>query len=154
MTTASPAESGPGTSRWRPAHAMGTPSAASRTAPHGPAESCVSCARISEIRRRAAGDRCVVSVAASAAAIAAERAGHDIGEPEVLARYERMRRADVGSRTLAIDLVNRTLLTDFLPVQGARGLALYALDQIGPLPPPPVATVVGSTRRFSNLNVV
>ena len=44
-----------------------------------------------------------------------------------------MQRADVGSRTLAIDLLNRTLLTDFLPVQGARGLALYAIDQIGPL---------------------
>jgi len=67
------------------------------------------------------------------AALAAERAGHDIGGPEVMARYERMRRADVGSRTFAIDVLNRTLLTDFLPVQGARGLALYAIDQIGPL---------------------
>jgi 2-octaprenyl-6-methoxyphenol hydroxylase len=67
------------------------------------------------------------------AALAAARFGHDIGGPEVLARYERMRRADVGSRTLAIDVLNRTLLSDFLPVQGARGLALYAIDQIGPL---------------------
>ena len=41
--------------------------------------------------------------------------------------------ADVGSRTLAIDLLNRTLLTDFLPVQGARGLGLYLIDRIGPL---------------------
>ena len=32
-----------------------------------------------------------------------------------------MRRADVTSRTLAIDLLNRTLLTDFLPVQGCAG---------------------------------
>ena len=50
-----------------------------------------------------------------------------------MARYERMRRADVGSRTFAIDVLNRTLLTDLLPVQGARGLALYMIDQIGPL---------------------
>jgi 2-octaprenyl-6-methoxyphenol hydroxylase len=66
-------------------------------------------------------------------AVAAQRRGHDIGGDEVLTRYERMRRADVGSRTLAIDLFNRTLLTDFLPVQGARGLGLYMLDRIGPL---------------------
>jgi 2-octaprenyl-6-methoxyphenol hydroxylase len=44
-----------------------------------------------------------------------------------------MRRADVGSRTIAVDLLNRSLLTDLLPVQGARGLGLYALDRIGPL---------------------
>ena len=47
--------------------------------------------------------------------------------------YDKMRRADVGSRTFAIDLLNRTLLTDFLPVQGLRGLGLYLLDRIGPL---------------------
>ena len=52
---------------------------------------------------------------------------------DVLDAYDTMRRADVGSRTLAIDLLNRTLLTDFLPVQGARGLGLYLLDRIGPL---------------------
>jgi 2-octaprenyl-6-methoxyphenol hydroxylase len=66
-------------------------------------------------------------------AIAAQRDGGDIGGEEVLARYDRMRRADVGTRTLAIDLLNRTLLTDFLPVQGARGLGLYLIDRIGPL---------------------
>ncbi len=66
-------------------------------------------------------------------AVAAERDGADIGGDDVLAAYEKMRRADVTSRTLAIDLLNRTLLTDFLPVQGLRGLGLYVLDQIGPL---------------------
>jgi 2-octaprenyl-6-methoxyphenol hydroxylase len=66
-------------------------------------------------------------------AVAAHRARHDIGGDDVLARYERMRRADVGSRTIAIDLLNRTLLTDFLPVQGMRGLGLYMIDRIGPL---------------------
>ena len=44
-----------------------------------------------------------------------------------------MRRSDIAGRTLAIDLVNRSLLSDFLPVQGARGLGLYLIDRIGPL---------------------
>ena len=66
-------------------------------------------------------------------AIAAHRNGRDIGGNDVLDAYDKMRRADVGTRTLAIDLLNRTLLTDFLPVQGMRGLALYLIDRIGPL---------------------
>jgi 2-octaprenyl-6-methoxyphenol hydroxylase len=66
-------------------------------------------------------------------AIAAHRDGRDIGGNDVLDAYEKMRRADVGTRTLAIDLLNRTLLTDFLPVQGVRGLGLYMIDRIGPL---------------------
>jgi 2-octaprenyl-6-methoxyphenol hydroxylase len=32
---------------------------------------------------------------------------------------------------LAVDWLNRSLLTDFLPVQSLRGLGLYALDRIG-----------------------
>ena len=66
-------------------------------------------------------------------AVAAQRDGRDIGGGDVLAAYEKMRRADVSTRTLAIDLLNRTLLTDFLPVQGMRGLGLYMIDRIGPL---------------------
>jgi len=65
--------------------------------------------------------------------VAAHRDGDDVGEAEVTNRYERMRRADVSSRTLAVDWLNRSLLTDFLPVQGARGLGLFLLDRIGPL---------------------
>jgi 2-octaprenyl-6-methoxyphenol hydroxylase len=66
-------------------------------------------------------------------AIAARRDGADIGGDDVLKQYDSLRRADVGSRRLAIDLLNRTLLSDFLPVQGARGLGLYLIDRIGPL---------------------
>ena len=66
-------------------------------------------------------------------AVAAQRDGQDIGNPDVLARYDRMRRTDIGSRTLVIDLFNRTLLSDFLPVQGIRGVGLYLIDRIGPL---------------------
>jgi 2-octaprenyl-6-methoxyphenol hydroxylase len=66
-------------------------------------------------------------------AMEALRAGADPGGAALLKRYDAARRADVGSRTLAVDLINRSLLTDFLPVQGARGLGLYLLDRIGPL---------------------
>jgi 2-octaprenyl-6-methoxyphenol hydroxylase len=66
-------------------------------------------------------------------AVEAHRAGHDIGGAAVLAAYDKQRRGDVTTRGVAIDLFNRTLLTDFLPVQGLRGLGLYMLDKIGPL---------------------
>jgi len=66
-------------------------------------------------------------------AVTAHRDGRDVGGEDVLSRYEKMRRADVTSRTVAIDLLNRTLLTDFLPMQGLRGLGLYMIDRIGPL---------------------
>lgn len=66
-------------------------------------------------------------------AVEAHRHGGDIGNDALLARYDRMRRADVGSRTFAVDLLNRTLLSDLLPAQGARGLGLYMIDRIGPL---------------------
>ena len=63
----------------------------------------------------------------------ARRQNIDIGAPQVLARYDTQRRADVTSRSIAVDLLNRSLLTDFLPAQGARGLSLYLVDRIGPL---------------------
>jgi 2-octaprenyl-6-methoxyphenol hydroxylase len=63
--------------------------------------------------------------------VAARRDGGDVGE--VTERYDHMRRADVMSRSLAVDLLNRSLLSDFLPLQGARGLGLFLLERIGPL---------------------
>lgn len=66
-------------------------------------------------------------------AVATHRDGGDVGAPELLARYDRARRADTTGRTVAVDMLNRSLLSDFLPVQGARGLGLYALSRIAPL---------------------
>jgi 2-octaprenyl-6-methoxyphenol hydroxylase len=73
--------------------------------------------------------------AATIAELAADawKAGRDTGAEDLLIRYDRARRADIGTRTLAVDLLNRSLLTDFLPVQSARGLGLYALSKLGPL---------------------
>jgi 2-octaprenyl-6-methoxyphenol hydroxylase len=59
------------------------------------------------------------------------RRGDDIAD--AIAPYDRHRRADIATRSIAVDLLNRSLLSDFLPVQGLRGLSLYALDRIGPL---------------------
>ena len=66
-------------------------------------------------------------------AILANRDNQDVGSDDVLAHYDRLRRADVESRTFAVDLLNRTLLSDLLPAQSARGLGLYLIDRIGPL---------------------
>jgi 2-octaprenyl-6-methoxyphenol hydroxylase len=64
---------------------------------------------------------------------AAHRGGDDVGASELTARYEHMRRADVTGRAVAVDLLNRSLLSDFLPVQGARGLGLFLMEHVGPL---------------------
>jgi len=66
-------------------------------------------------------------------AVEAHRAGRDLGAINVLVAYDKMRCTDVGTRSFAVDMLNRSLLTDFLPLQGVRGLGLYALDRIGPL---------------------
>ena len=63
----------------------------------------------------------------------ARRQKLDVGSPRLLARYDAQRRADVTSRRIAIDLLNRSLLTDFLPAQGVRGLALHLVERVGPL---------------------
>jgi len=65
--------------------------------------------------------------------VEARRTGADPGDDALVARYAAMRHTDVAARTLAVDLLNRSLLIDFLPVQGARGLALYLIDAIAPL---------------------
>lgn len=73
------------------------------------------------------------------AATLAEIAGHsharmeDIGGPAVLREYEKRRRADVSSRVWGIDLMNRSLLAEFLPVHLTRGAGLAALKTFGPL---------------------
>ena len=59
--------------------------------------------------------------------------GGDLGADAVTVEYERRRRADIGGRVFAVDILNRSLLSDLLPVQGLRGLGLYALDRVGVL---------------------
>src|SRR4030088_954245 len=59
--------------------------------------------------------------------------GEDPGSPQVLNRYESARRADVASRTFVIDMANRSLLSDFLPMQTLRAAGLHLIGSIGPL---------------------
>jgi 2-octaprenyl-6-methoxyphenol hydroxylase len=73
------------------------------------------------------------AAAISELAVAAHRDGGDIGSADLADRYDRTRRADVAGRTLAVDLLHRGLLSDFLALQGARGLGLLAIERIGVL---------------------
>ncbi|MEZ2219615.1 UbiH/UbiF family hydroxylase [Rhizobium sp. RCC_161_2] len=68
--------------------------------------------------------------------------------------FDRKRRTDIISRTTSVDLLNRSLLSDFLPVQMLRAAGLHVLSAI-----PPLRNVVmregiepgGSLRGFSSM---
>ena len=59
--------------------------------------------------------------------------GTDPGDDAVLQRYARARRADVFSRTFAVDMANRTLLSNLLPAQSLRAAGMHLLDRVGPI---------------------
>jgi len=64
---------------------------------------------------------------------AVRETGGDPGGEAVMRAYKFARRGDVMTRTLAADLLNRTLYSDFLPFQIARGAGLYLVNTVGPL---------------------
>ncbi len=64
---------------------------------------------------------------------AALRAGGDPGGEAVLQAYESSRKLDVMTRAVGIDLLSRSLLTGFLPLQAARGLISHGLNALPPL---------------------
>jgi 2-octaprenyl-6-methoxyphenol hydroxylase len=66
-------------------------------------------------------------------AAAAKAGGGDIGGPAALAAYERARAWDVLGRSVSIDLLNRSLLADALPVDMLRGLAAHLAVSFAPL---------------------
>lgn len=47
--------------------------------------------------------------------------------------FDRKRRTDIISRTASVDLLNRSLLSDFLPVQMLRAAGLHMLSAVAPL---------------------
>jgi 2-octaprenyl-6-methoxyphenol hydroxylase len=59
--------------------------------------------------------------------------GRDPGASEVLKDYDRTRRADISTRTFAIDIANRSLLSDFLPIHLLRAAGLHLLGAFGPV---------------------
>jgi 2-octaprenyl-6-methoxyphenol hydroxylase len=62
-----------------------------------------------------------------------QRHREDPGAPAALEAYHLSRQGDVRSRALAVDVLNRSLLTDFLPVQAARGAAMALAASVPPL---------------------
>lgn len=63
----------------------------------------------------------------------AARQGGDIGGDSLLQAFEARRRTDVASRVWSIDLMNRSLLSEYFPVHALRGLGLIALKTLKPL---------------------
>lgn len=57
----------------------------------------------------------------------------DPGAPAAIRAYDVKRRPDVLARSTAVNLLNRSLLSDFLPAQMARGAGLGLLSGIAPL---------------------
>jgi 2-octaprenyl-6-methoxyphenol hydroxylase len=50
-----------------------------------------------------------------------------------LSRYDRHRRADIGFRTNGVDVLNRSLIIPYLPVDLFRGASFLAVATLGPL---------------------
>jgi 2-octaprenyl-6-methoxyphenol hydroxylase len=82
--------------------------------------------------------------------------GGDPGSGSVLSGYADSRRLDVMTRTVGVDLLNRSLLTGFLPVQAARGALLRGLKAVpalrrfamraGLAPPTPLPSLMRAGR--------
>lgn len=64
---------------------------------------------------------------------AVARHGTDPGEDAVLQHYIRSRRLDIAARTFGVDLLNRSLLVDFLPLQAARAAAIGLAGMFAPV---------------------
>lgn len=64
---------------------------------------------------------------------ALKQAGGPAKAPEAVTRFNRERRLDVTTRTAGVDLLNRALLSSFLPIQALRAGGLAALSAIPPL---------------------
>jgi 2-octaprenyl-6-methoxyphenol hydroxylase len=73
------------------------------------------------------------AVALARLAGGARRSGGDLGGAALTDAYDEARRADVWSRAFAVDALNRTLLSPFLPAHAIRGLGLWLADTVGPL---------------------
>jgi 2-octaprenyl-6-methoxyphenol hydroxylase len=65
--------------------------------------------------------------------IEAARARRDLGGPEALMRYDRLRRADARIVAGTTDGLNALFSNDFAAARAVRGLGLSALDRMAPL---------------------
>ena len=60
----------------------------------------------------------------------ARDAGRDVGDDALLDAYDRERRGDVTARATMVDTLNRSLISDFLPLHLVRGAGLHALNSL------------------------
>jgi len=63
----------------------------------------------------------------------ARRIGRDIGDPDILADYERWRRVDNMTLAVTTDLLTRLFANDIAPVRAARAAGLAAVNATPPL---------------------
>jgi 2-octaprenyl-6-methoxyphenol hydroxylase len=59
--------------------------------------------------------------------------GEDIGDLNVLRRYERWRRFDNTSMALGMDVLNRLFSNDIAPLRLLRDMGIAAVGKVGPL---------------------
>ncbi len=62
--------------------------------------------------------------------VQAKAANQDLGSQTILADFERARKIDIQLRSKAVDLLNRSLLTGFLPIQALRFLGAQISNKI------------------------
>ena len=65
--------------------------------------------------------------------VEALRAGRDVGDPDTLMRYHRLRRADARIVAGMTDGLNSLFSNDLAPAKVVRGLGLSVLDRMPPL---------------------
>ncbi|MEO0635539.1 MAG: FAD-dependent monooxygenase [Pseudomonadota bacterium] len=70
----------------------------------------------------------------------------DTDREDICSAFNRSRAADVRLRTAGVDALNRSLLTEALPVQAARGIGLHALSQSSVLRKAAMAVGLGAKR--------
>jgi 2-octaprenyl-6-methoxyphenol hydroxylase len=57
----------------------------------------------------------------------------DPGNPDILHDYDRLRRRDIQPRQQVIDLMNRSLLSGYVLLEGGRAIGLNLISRFGPL---------------------
>ncbi|MDR9402483.1 MAG: FAD-dependent hydroxylase, partial [Halothece sp. Uz-M2-17] len=71
--------------------------------------------------------------------------GQDLGNPELLARYQQQRQIDNETVLTATDFANRLFSNDWLPLQWLRDLGLVGIDHLLPLKRPLMEYAMGLT---------
>ncbi len=83
--------------------------------------------------------------------VEARRRGEDIGELDVLRRYERWRRFDAGMSAAGMDVLNRLFTGDNRTLRMIRTLGLGMVDRLAPLKRMFVAEAAGTTGELPRL---